>query len=133
VSIKTESAKSGNDSENHLLDYVPVPYHRLLDCQIPMPRIYLVSTYSLCIYSLFDHFHPVCLVFVPRSTGYGPRLLALYRRFFTPITLFSQSRKVILSYLFDLAGFIPYIRLTQLGPPVSELALFSRGQEPDSL
>ena len=35
----------------------------------------------------------------------------------------------------DLAGFIPYFRLTlhQLSPPVSERTIFSRGQEPDSL
>ena len=101
----------------------------------PMPHIYLVSRYSLCISSLFDHFPLLCLVSVRLSTGYGPRpLVALYRQSFTPITLSSQSRKfAILSYLFDLAVLYRIFVQHQFQPASFWARVFSRSQEPDSL
>ena len=74
--------------------------------------------------------HLSCLVSVHLSTGYGPRPIALYRRFFTPTSVVSNNR----FYHHCLTLRILYRIFVRHRPssPVSERAIFSRSQEPDS-
>jgi hypothetical protein len=91
----------------------------------PTPRIYITVVTRLVSLSLFDLSLAVSRLRAPVNRLWAPPRRLAYRRFFTPIL-----EVFLILPFFDLAGFIPYIRPTQLARQFLSARYFQEVRNP---